>query len=160
MRNDWPFNYICFIDAANIITCTIPIITNAKHSKNSDSDNSSGDNSDNNKQTTTTEQTPTERQPPKIATPTESDNTIPSSDSDQGAPNTTDAAGDSISSHSSSCKTIDRNLQDDDKEAVQKESSNQIDLTHFGVKNLNSTHFLIAIGNDTNSFTYVVAKKR
>jgi hypothetical protein len=53
-----------------IITCTIPIITNAKHSKNSDSDNSSGDNSDNNKQTTTTEQTPTERQTPEIATPT------------------------------------------------------------------------------------------
>lgn len=78
--------------------------------------------------TTTQQQPPTEQQRPEIATPTTTDNTQPLA-GDTTTPLTTQDTGDSISSHSShsdSSKTIDRNLQNDDKEAVQKEFSNQI----------------------------------
>jgi hypothetical protein len=58
-----------------IITCTIPIISNAKHSKSTDSNSNGSNDSSDSKQTPT--QTPTEQQTPEITEPTGSDNTQP-----------------------------------------------------------------------------------
>lgn len=69
------FSIALILSTLLIITCTIPVISYAKHSKSTDSNSSGSNDSSDSKQTPT--QTPTEQQTPEITEPTGSDNTQP-----------------------------------------------------------------------------------